>query len=90
MPSAADEFARTRAELGANIHRRRKSAKLTQAALAEKVGVTVEHLRGVERGSRSASLALVAKLAVVFGVRSRELFTPGRKLARNPGRPPSR
>lgn len=63
---------------------------MTQAALAEQLGVTVEHLRGVERGSRSPSLALLAKVAVVFGVRTRELFAPGRKVARNPGRPPGR
>lgn len=49
--------------LGKRIRKQRKSAKLTQAGLADKVGLSPSFLGHVERGNRKASLETVVAIA---------------------------
>ena len=61
---------------GRQIRRRRRAQDLTQAQLAERVGVSVEYLGRVERGVSAPSFRLMVALAGVFGVGVRALFAP--------------
>ena len=52
----------------------REKAKLTQAELAEKVGVTRKTVNTVENGIFTPSATLAIKLAEALGLRVEELF----------------
>ena len=54
-------------ELGDRIRELRKQSKMTQAELAEKVGVSLMTIRRYESGERVPSIALVEDLARVLG-----------------------
>ena len=54
----------------------RRSSQLTQAELAEKVGVTVETISRLERGSSIPSIARLADVAHALDVSLHELFVP--------------
>jgi len=49
--------------IGMNIRRRRTTAKLTQAALAKKSGLSLRHVSAIERGERGGSLLCLVRLA---------------------------
>lgn len=53
---------------GANLRHQRKAKNLTQADLAERVGVSTEMISKVERGIASPSFHTIEKLADVLGV----------------------
>lgn len=53
---------------GANLRHQRKAKKLTQAELAERVGVSTEMISKMERGIASPSFQTIEKLADVLGV----------------------
>lgn len=67
--------------LGKRIAGLRKAADLTQAQLAEKVGVAVETISRLERGSAIPSLARVDQVGRVLGVDLHELFAATRESA---------
>ncbi|HXH05451.1 MAG TPA: helix-turn-helix transcriptional regulator [Vicinamibacterales bacterium] len=48
--------------------------RLTQRALAARVGVTESHYSDLERGARRPSIAVALRLARVLGVRVERLF----------------
>lgn len=50
-------------ELGAKIKKLRKSKKLTQSELADKVGISSNHLSRLERGVFQPSIDVVKRLA---------------------------
>ena len=52
----------------ANLRHQRKAKALTQAALAEAVGVSTEMISKVERGIAAPSFPLIEKLADALGV----------------------
>ena len=66
-------------KIGMKIKRLRNKKKLTQAALAKKVGVSRVHLANIESADdvahhRTPSLALLDKLAKALGVPVTELL----------------
>lgn len=56
------------------VHKFRKSLKLTQEELAAKVGVTRQTIISIEQGKYVASLPLALKIAQVFGVSVEDVF----------------
>ena len=56
------------------VHKYRKSLKLTQEELAVKVGVTRQTIISIEQGKYVASLPLALKIAQVFGVSVEDVF----------------
>lgn len=61
-------------KLGRNIARQRNAVGLTQAELADKVGVQPETVSRVETGSRTASLDLLENVARALEVELHDLF----------------
>jgi y4mF family transcriptional regulator len=66
---------RTPADLGAVIRERRKTLKLDQAGLAERIGVSRQWVIGVEKGRARAELGLVLRALDTLGLRL-EAFLP--------------
>lgn len=62
--------------LGKRVAELRKAAELTQAQLAEKVGVAVETISRLERGSAIPSLARLEGIARALRVELPDLFAP--------------
>jgi transcriptional regulator with XRE-family HTH domain len=60
--------------VGREIARRRASVGMTQAELAERVGVQPETISRLETGARAATLERLASLSVALGVDVHELF----------------
>lgn len=56
------------------VHKYRKSLKLTQEELAKSVGVTRQTIISIEQGKYIASLPLALKIAKVFHVGVEEIF----------------
>ena len=67
------------AALGRRLRHLRRLAGLTQVALAEASGVSLEHLNKIERGAAAPSLAVVESLCRALAVEPAVLFlfTPG-------------
>ena len=60
--------------LGLELRRRREERGLTVEGLAEKSGVSVTTIRGVERGAQEARGDTVAKLAKPLGLTFDEVW----------------
>lgn len=60
--------------LGLRIKELRTKIKLTQAQLAEKVGIDPKHQSCIENGKNFPSADLLDKYAIVFGIETCELF----------------
>lgn len=65
------------ADISKNIRRLRTAQSMSQAALADKVGVTRQTISSWERGSSFPDLAMLEKLASVFGTGLDGLLYPG-------------
>lgn len=61
-------------QLGHRIARQRRAAGLTQAELAERVGVQPESISRLETGKRTVSLGTMALLSESLGLELHELF----------------
>lgn len=59
------------------IAEERRKRDWSQAALAERLGVSRQTVISIERGRFDPSLPLAFRLAEVFGCRIEELFVPG-------------
>ena len=59
---------------GRNLRRLRKESGLTQDALAERCGIFRTYLSRIEHGIANPSIAVLAALATVLGVRIAQLF----------------
>lgn len=57
-----------------NIESWRQKAGMTQAVLAERVGVTRQTIIAIEKGDYAPSVALALKLARIFKCRVEDLF----------------
>lgn len=82
MPSPARNAARTPKQLGALLRRERKARGLSQAALAERIGLrqaTISKLESGEPGTRIGTLLdVIAALGLHLTVEPRaEAKTPG-------------
>ena len=74
---------RTWADLGGELRRLRMARGVTQAALAERAGVSLIYVQSLEQGvRRSPSLPVLKRLADALGVELRVGFVPRRKGAR--------
>jgi transcriptional regulator with XRE-family HTH domain len=51
-----------------NVRRLRSRTKLSQKALADKVGISVSYVSMLERGQRSPPLETIEKMAKALGV----------------------
>ena len=61
---------------GKNLSRLRKSARLTQKELAEKLGINVNTFIGYETAGREPKFETLIKIADFFGVSTDELLKP--------------
>lgn len=72
------------ADLGGELRRLRTARGVTQAALAERAGVSLIYVQSLEQGvRRSPSLPVLERLADALGVELRVGFVPRRKGARH-------
>src|SRR5882724_8834233 len=60
--------------VGATIRLRRKSRGLSQAALADAIGVTFQQVQKYERGANRASASALSRIAVALGCSVGDLF----------------
>jgi len=60
---------------GSHLRSLRKMAGLSQEETADRAGIHVTYLSGVERGLRNPSIRNVRRLAQALGVPTRELFS---------------
>jgi transcriptional regulator with XRE-family HTH domain len=63
-----------RNDFGKRLRKIRRNQDLTQAQLAETIGVTMEFVSLLERGQTSPSFETLEKLAKALGVPVSELF----------------
>ncbi len=56
------------ARFAANVRRLRAKKKLSQKALADKVGISVSYVSMLERGQRSPPLETIERMAKALGV----------------------
>jgi len=56
------------ARFAANVRRLRGKKKLSQKALADKVGISVSYVSMLERGQRSPPLETIERMAKALGV----------------------
>ena len=54
--------------IGKRIRKRRQELKLTQEDLASTLGLTPQHISGIEQDKRNPSLSSLAKLAEELGI----------------------
>ena len=60
---------------GSHLRSLRRQAGLSQEEIADKAGIHVTYLSGVERGLRNPSIRNVRRLAQALGIPTRELFS---------------
>ena len=60
---------------GSHLRSLRTNAGFSQEEIADKAGIHVTYLSGVERGLRNPSIRNVRRLAQALGVPTRELFS---------------
>ncbi len=60
---------------GGHLRSLRTKAGLSQEETADKAGIHVTYLSGVERGLRNPSVRNLRKLALALGVQTKDLFT---------------
>jgi len=60
---------------GSYLRSLRTKAGLSQEELADRAGIHVTYLSGVERGLRNPSIRNVRRLAQAMGIQTRELFS---------------
>lgn len=65
---------------GKNLKYYRYRKKLTQAQLAEKIGISTNHLGRIERGSHSTDFDIIDKISEELDVRPFELFLEPKNL----------
>jgi transcriptional regulator with XRE-family HTH domain len=63
-----------RSMVGENVRRLREAAGLTQAALAERMGVDRAYVSGLELGQRNPTIITLWHAANALGVKMRRLF----------------
>ena len=59
---------------GANVRRSRLAARLSQEAVAERMGVDRAHVSAIERGLQNATLLTILQAAQALSVRPAELL----------------
>ncbi|MCL2209839.1 MAG: helix-turn-helix domain-containing protein [Treponema sp.] len=67
-----------RAVFGGNLKRYRNYRKLSQAKLAENLGISIPFLSDIENGRKWVSPATLVKFSDFLGIEPHELFKPTR------------
>ena len=75
-------------ELGRRVRALRKRRKMTQAQLAERLGIEVRHLQFIEAAESAPGFDLLVDLAAELEVAVGDLFEEAETPARRRGRPP--
>ncbi len=65
---------KTKELIGVRLKRLRKGRKLSQEALAEKVGISSKYVSSIERGKENPTLDVMIKLAHALRVEMEEIF----------------
>ncbi len=60
--------------VGRNVRKLRTAAGLTQAGLAERLGIDRAYVSGLEQGQRNPTIVTLWHLSKALGVRMRRLF----------------
>jgi transcriptional regulator with XRE-family HTH domain len=76
----SDRDADVASALGAEVHRRRRDAGLSMAALAAKAGVSQPFISRLERGRASPSMSTLTRLAAALGVAPGDLIAPAARV----------
>jgi transcriptional regulator with XRE-family HTH domain len=84
VPLDADEIIRA---LGRRIAELRRRAGLTQAAFAERSGVSVKYVQRIEAGRENLTVRSLVSIAECLGTTPRELLEPPATLEVQRGRP---
>jgi transcriptional regulator with XRE-family HTH domain len=77
-------------QVGLRIAELREKAGLTQAEVAETLGMTVTNYQRIEHGFQNFTAKTLVRVAGAVGVPVAMLFEPGRKLRSSRGRPAKR
>jgi transcriptional regulator with XRE-family HTH domain len=67
---------------GANVRRYRLAADLSQAALAERMGVDRAHVSAIERGLQNATLITILQISEALSVRPSALLEESVSMAK--------
>jgi transcriptional regulator with XRE-family HTH domain len=70
-------------EIGQRIRKIRKSRKLSQEELAEKIGISTTHMSHIETGNTKMSLPVFVEIAEALEVRTDELLYDKNIVVRN-------
>lgn len=62
--------------VGVNVKRLRIAAKITQAELANRIGVDRAYVSGLEQGQRNATIISMWRVAEALGVPIKSFFEP--------------
>lgn len=76
MPPMSEDVRRL---VGSNIKRLRLAAKVSQADLAERMGVDRAYVSGLELGQRNATIITLWHTAKAIGVPIKALFDDGKR-----------
>ncbi len=66
----------------------RAATGLTQAALAEEVGVSLRYVQAIEGGRQNLKVLSLSRFADALGTSMADLFSKPKTRKRGPGRPP--
>lgn len=70
--------------VGGNVRRLRIAAGLSQAELANRLGVDRSYVSGLELGTRNATIVTLWHVSQALGVIFQEIFAQGTRRARRP------
>ncbi|MFO0675334.1 MAG: helix-turn-helix transcriptional regulator [Polyangiaceae bacterium] len=74
-------------DVGRRIGELRSDVGVTQAELAEKIGVATRYVQSVEGGGENLTLTTIAKFAIALGVPAASFFERPARPKPRPGRP---
>lgn len=70
----SENITKSKARLGKKIQKARKSMRISQEELAEKLNISRTHIGHIEQGRKSPSIKLLEKIAKKLGVKIEDLF----------------
>ena len=78
MPRPPKDSKLSKKDIGARVRSLRDARNLTQATLAQALGLTQSNVSAMERGDRGVTIHQAVKLAKILGVTVDELLTGSR------------
>lgn len=75
-------------DLGLRLAELRAAKGLTQATLAEEVGVSLRYVQAIEGGRQNLKVLSLSRFADALGTSMADLFCKPKTRKRGPGRPP--